>query len=158
MNPRLWCLQPYPFERLRALLSGVVLPPLPPVRLSIGEPQHATPDLVRSALVDSLAGLSTYPATAGLDALREAMAAWFTRRFGLPRLDPATQVLPVSGTREALFAFAQAVIDPSRPSPVVVSPEPVLSDLRRRGAARRRRAGVPQPDGRATPSLSIWSR
>jgi len=124
MNPRLSCLQPYPFERLRALLSGVVLPPLPPVRLSIGEPQHTTPDLVRSALVDSLAGLSTYPATAGLDALREAMAAWFTRRFGLPRLDPATQVLPVSGTREALFAFAQAVIDPSRPSPVVVSPNP----------------------------------
>ena len=124
MNPRLSCLQPYPFERLRALLSGAVLPPLPPVRLSIGEPQHTTPDLVRSALVDSLAGLSTYPATAGLDALREAMAAWFTRRFGLPRLDPATQVLPVSGTREALFAFAQAVIDPSRPSPVVVSPNP----------------------------------
>jgi len=124
MNPRLSCLQPYPFERLRALLSGVVLPPLSPVRLSIGEPQHTTPDLVRSALVDSLAGLSTYPATAGLDALREAMAAWFTRRFGLPRLDPATQVLPVSGTREALFAFAQAVIDPSRPSPVVVSPNP----------------------------------
>ena len=59
MNPRLGCLQPYPFERLRALLSGAVLPPLPPVRLSIGEPQHATPDLVRSALVDSLAGLST---------------------------------------------------------------------------------------------------
>ena len=72
MNPRLSCLQPYPFERLRALLSGVVLPPLSPVRLSIGEPQHTTPDLVRSALVDSLAGLSTYPATAGLDALREA--------------------------------------------------------------------------------------
>jgi len=124
MNPRLSCLQPYPFERLRALLSGVAVPPLPPVRLSIGEPQHATPDLVRSALVGSLSGLSTYPATAGLDALREAMAAWFTRRFGLPRLDPATQVLPVSGTREALFAFAQAVIDPSRPSPVVVSPNP----------------------------------
>ena len=124
MNPRLSCLQPYPFERLRALLSGAVLPPLPPVRLSIGEPQHATPDLVRSALVASLAGLSTYPATAGLDALREAMAAWFTRRFGLPRLDPATQVLPVNGTREALFAFAQAVVDPSRPSPVVVCPNP----------------------------------
>jgi len=124
MNPRLSCLQPYPFERLRALLAGAVLPPLPPVRLSIGEPQHTTPDLVRSALVDSLAGLSTYPATAGLDALREAMAAWFTRRFGLPRLDPATQVLPVSGTREALFAFAQAVIDPSRLSPVVASPNP----------------------------------
>jgi N-succinyldiaminopimelate aminotransferase len=124
MHPRLSCLQPYPFERLRALLSGAVLPPLAPVRLSIGEPQHATPDLVRSALVDSLAGLSTYPATAGLDALREAMAVWFSRRFGLPRLDPATQVLPVSGTREALFAFAQAVIDPSRRLPVVVSPNP----------------------------------
>src|SRR5688572_28897930 len=100
MNPRLERLHPYPFERLRALFSGVALPSTPPIRLSIGEPQHATPDLVRSALTGHLAGLASYPATAGLDALRDAMAAWFARRFGLPRLDPATQVLPVSGTRE----------------------------------------------------------
>jgi N-succinyldiaminopimelate aminotransferase len=124
MNLRLDRLQPYPFERLRALLSGVPTPSAAPIRLSIGEPQHATPDLVRAGLIDHLEGLSTYPATAGLDSLRDAMAAWFVRRFTLPRLDPATQVLPVSGTREALFAFAQAVVDTSRPSPVVVSPNP----------------------------------
>jgi N-succinyldiaminopimelate aminotransferase len=124
MNPRLARLQPYPFERLRALLSGVAVPSPPPIRLSIGEPQHATPELVRSALTRALAGLSTYPATAGLDALREAMAGWFVGRFGLPAVDPATQVLPVSGTREALFAIAQAVVDTSRASPLVVSPNP----------------------------------
>src|SRR6185503_14921051 len=124
MNSRLAYLQPYPFERLRALLSGVPTPSLAPIRLSIGEPQHATPELVKSALTGSLAGLSAYPATAGLDAVREAMASWFMRRFRLPRLDPATQVLPVSGTREALFAIAQAVVDTTRPSPIVVSPNP----------------------------------
>jgi len=124
MNSRLAYLQPYPFERLRALLSGVPTPSPAPIRLSIGEPQHATPELVKSALTGSLAGLSAYPATAGLDAVREAMASWFMRRFRLPRLDPATQVLPVSGTREALFAIAQAVVDTTRPSPVVVSPNP----------------------------------
>ena len=124
MNPRLGRLQPYPFERLRALLSGVTPAPVPPIRLSIGEPQHATPELLTSALTGSLAGLSAYPATAGLDATRDAMASWFVRRFGLPRLDAATQVLPVSGTREALFAIVQAVVDTSRPSPIVVSPNP----------------------------------
>jgi N-succinyldiaminopimelate aminotransferase len=124
MNPRLARLQPYPFERLRGLLSGVPAPSPAPIRLSIGEPQHPTPELVRASLTGQLAGLSTYPATAGLDAVREAMAAWFVRRFGLPRLDPATQVLPVSGTREALFAIAQAVVDTSKASPVVVSPNP----------------------------------
>ncbi|HEV8395772.1 MAG TPA: succinyldiaminopimelate transaminase [Vicinamibacterales bacterium] len=124
MNPRLARLQPYPFERLRALLSGVPLPAAAPIRLSIGEPQHATPALVTSALTGNLAGLSTYPATAGLDAVREAMAGWFVRRFKIPHLDAATQVLPVSGTREALFAIAQAVVDTSKASPVVVSPNP----------------------------------
>jgi len=124
MNSRLARLQPYPFERLRALLSGVTPPSIPPIRLSIGEPQHATPDLVTSALTGSLAGLSAYPATAGLDAVREAMASWFMRRFRLTRLDAGTQVLPVSGTREALFAIAQAVVDTTRSSPVVVSPNP----------------------------------
>ena len=124
MNPRLGRLQPYPFERLRTLLAGVAAPKEAPIRLSIGEPQHATPPLLTSALTGALAGLSAYPVTAGLDALREAMAAWFVRRFGLTRLDAATEVLPVSGTREALFAIAQAVVDPSKPSPVVVSPNP----------------------------------
>jgi N-succinyldiaminopimelate aminotransferase len=124
MNSRLTRLQPYPFERLRALLAGVPTPAPSAIRLSIGEPQHATPELVRQALIAHLDGLAAYPATAGLDLLREAMAAWFRKRFGLPRLDAATQVLPVNGTREALFAFAQAVVDTSRPSPVVVCPNP----------------------------------
>ena len=124
-EPRLSHLHSYPFEKLRGLLTGVAPPPaLAPIRLSIGEPQHATPELVRSALVRHLDGLSTYPTTAGLDRLREAMAAWFTRRYALPRLDPATQVLPVNGTREALFAFAQAVVDTSTARPVVVCPNP----------------------------------
>ena len=123
MNPLLDRLQPYPFERLRALMAGVASPPPRPLRLSIGEPQHATPRLITDALVAHLEGLSVYPATAGLDALRETMAAWFRRRYGLPRLEPAG-VLPVNGTREALFAFAQAVVDAGRPSPVVVCPNP----------------------------------
>jgi N-succinyldiaminopimelate aminotransferase len=124
VNPFLGRLQPYPFEKLRALHAGVTPPALPPIRLSIGEPQHATPDLVRKALTGHLEGLATYPATAGLDALRETLAAWFSRRYTTPPLDPVTQVLPVNGTREALFAFAQTVIDASRPAPLVVCPNP----------------------------------
>lgn len=124
MNPLLARLQPYPFERLRALLNGVAPPPVPPIRLALGEPQHATPDLVRRALTDHLDGLAVYPTTAGSDDLRAAMAAWFTRRYGLASLDPATEVLPVNGSREALFAFAQSVIDPSRRDPLVVCPNP----------------------------------
>ena len=124
MNPRLTSLQPYPFEKLSALLGGVVPPALPPIRLSIGEPQHATPSFVRSAVVEHLDGLSSYPATAGLDALRESIAAWFGRRYALPSLEATSQVLPVNGTREALFAFAQAVVDTSSRGPLVVSPNP----------------------------------
>ena len=146
MNPRLERLQPYPFERLRALLTGVPSASAEasadkartPIRLSIGEPQHPTPDFIRAALLEHLDGLSNYPATAGLDALRETMAAWFRRRYRLPRLDAATEVLPVNGSREALFAFAQAVIDTTslaRPAeargakagegePLVVCPNP----------------------------------
>jgi N-succinyldiaminopimelate aminotransferase len=124
MNPLLDRLQPYPFERLRALMAGVTPPSVSPIRLSIGEPQHATPEVIRTALGRHLDGLSAYPATAGLPALREAMADWFRRRHSLPRLDAATEVLPVNGTREALFAFAQAVIDRSQPAPAVVCPNP----------------------------------
>jgi N-succinyldiaminopimelate aminotransferase len=134
VNPRLDRLQPYPFERLRALLDGVPAPARSPIRLSIGEPQHPTPELVRTALVEHLDAMSAYPATAGLDPLRETMAAWFKRRYNLPALDPASQVLPVNGSREALFAFAQAVIDRSpgnlprrslgEGGPLVVSPNP----------------------------------
>lgn len=124
MNPLLSRLQPYPFERLRALLAGITPPALAPIRLAIGEPQHATPELIRRALVDHLDGLSVYPATAGLDSLREAMAAWFRRRYRLAGLDAAAEVLPVNGTREALFAFAQSIVDTSQRAPVVVCPNP----------------------------------
>jgi len=123
VNSRLSQLQSYPFEKLRALLAGLT-PKGTPVRLSIGEPQHATPALIRDALTRNLDGLSVYPTTAGSDRLRETIAAWFVRRYGLKRLDPLTEVLPVNGTREALFAFGQAVIDASRPGPAVVSPNP----------------------------------
>ena len=123
MNSRLSQLQSYPFERLRTLLAGLT-PADTPIRLSIGEPQHRTPDLIGRALTGHLDGLSVYPTTAGLDRLRETIAAWFERRYGLKNLDPRTQVLPVNGTREALFAFGQAVIDASHSRPVVVSPNP----------------------------------
>lgn len=124
MNPRLSLLQPYPFEKLRDLFAGVTPAAVPAIRLSIGEPQHPTPAFIRDALVAHLDGLSVYPTTAGDDRLREALAAWFRRRFQLRRLDPATEVLPVNGSREALFAIAQTVIDASRPSPLVACPNP----------------------------------
>ena len=123
VNSRLSHLQPYPFEKLRALLNGLT-PAGRPIPLSIGEPQHATPTLIRQAITDHLDGLSVYPATAGQELLREAIATWFVRRYRLKALDPRTQVLPVNGTREALFAFGQAVIDPAKRRPVVVSPNP----------------------------------
>ncbi|MEZ5604330.1 MAG: aminotransferase class I/II-fold pyridoxal phosphate-dependent enzyme [Burkholderiaceae bacterium] len=114
MNPLLNKLHPYPFERLRALLAGVTAPAAyPALNLSIGEPKHPTPALIRDALVASLDGLATYPATAGTPALRESIAGWLRRRYGLNALDAATEVLPVNGSREALFAFAQAVVDPA---------------------------------------------
>ena len=123
MNSRLSQLQPYPFEKLRALLAGIA-PAGKPIPLSIGEPQHSTPGLIRQAIIGHLDGLSMYPATAGQEGLRETIASWFTRRYGLKQLDARTQVLPVNGTREALFAFGQAVVDPSRQHPIVVSPNP----------------------------------
>ena len=125
MNPRLELLQPYPFERLRSLFSGVTPnPQRTPISLSIGEPRHATPQFIRDALCAATGGLANYPTTAGTPALREAIAAWLVRRHGLATLDAATQVLPVLGSREALFAFAQTVIDASRPGARVVVPNP----------------------------------
>src|SRR5882757_68033 len=124
MNPRLEQLQPYPFERLRALLADCPPPRyLDPIDLSIGEPKHATPPLLLEALAAALPQVSSYPKTTGSDALRIAIGAWLARRYGLARLDPLTQILPVTGSREALFAFAQAVLDP-RGSPAVVLPNP----------------------------------
>jgi N-succinyldiaminopimelate aminotransferase len=125
MNPNLNKLQPYPFQRLRDLFAGIKPnPDYSPVNLSIGEPKHATPALIQQALVDNLAGLANYPTTLGVPALREAIAAWLSRRYGIPLMNPETEIVPVNGSREALFAFAQAVIDNSRPAPVVVCPNP----------------------------------
>ena len=124
MNPLLNKLQPYPFERLRALLDGVTPnPALAPVNLSIGEPKHPTPALVTDALVGALGGLAAYPPTAGSEALRDAIAGWLRRRYGLAQLDPARQVLPINGSREALFAFAQTDVD-GRADALVVLPNP----------------------------------
>ena len=120
MNPLLAKLQPYPFEKLRALTAGSVPPAkLSPINLSIGEPKHPTPALVKDALAASLDGLASYPATAGTPELRQAVAAWLAHRYGIPAPDPLTEVLPVNGSREALFAFAQTVVDPTRDARVV---------------------------------------
>lgn len=125
MNPNLNKLQPYPFQRLRDLFAGIKPnPDYSAINLSIGEPKHATPALIQQALVDNLAGLANYPTTLGVPALREAIAAWLSRRYNIPLMNPETEIVPVNGSREALFAFAQAVIDNSRPAPVVVCPNP----------------------------------
>jgi len=124
MNPLLAKLNPYPFERLRALTRDITPnPAFKPISLGIGEPRHPTPALIKQAIVDNLQGLASYPATAGDPKLRQAMADWVTRRYGVV-LDPTTQVLPVNGSREALFAFAQVVVDPTRPEVTVVCPNP----------------------------------
>ena len=124
MNPLLARLHPYPFERWRGLTADIT-----PSRahvaigLGIGEPRHPTPALIEQALIDGLKGLANYPATIGEPRLREAIAGWVQRRYGVT-LDAATQVLPVNGSREALFALAQTVIDPTRPAATVVCPNP----------------------------------
>jgi N-succinyldiaminopimelate aminotransferase len=125
MNPNLARVQPYPFQKLAALLSGIQgNPEYRSINLSIGEPKHPTPQFIRTALSEKLDGLSSYPATLGSDALREAIAAWIARRYRVAVPDSRKQVLPVNGSREALFAFAQTVVDTSRPGPVVVAPNP----------------------------------
>jgi len=126
MNTALASLHPYPFELLRALLAGAQPPAhLPHISLSIGEPKHAPPSLVLQAMSADLHTLGIYPSTLGLPQFREAVAHWLTRRFQLPlgAVDAETMVLPVNGTREALFAFVQTVVDRSR-DPVVVMPNP----------------------------------
>ncbi len=126
MNPDLSRLQPYPFERLALLNSGVAVPEgLAPIALSIGEPKHATPGFITEEVITHLHGLSNYPTTRGIPALRSAISAWLTRRFALPgdSLDPERHILPVNGTREALFAFAQCAVDRST-NPVVLMPNP----------------------------------
>jgi N-succinyldiaminopimelate aminotransferase len=126
MNPLLRLLKPYPFERLRALQADVVPDPTRTrIDVSIGEPKHATPPFILEALAQGArTSIANYPTTIGPIALREAIAAWLTRRHGLAQLDPASEVLPVLGSREALFAFGQTVIDGSRPGATVVVPNP----------------------------------
>jgi N-succinyldiaminopimelate aminotransferase len=125
MNPLLDLLQPYPFQKLAALFKGTQPnPAYKPVSLHIGEPKHATPQFICDALSANLNGLANYPTTVGSDALRNSIASWTERRYKIPALDAKTQVLPVNGSREALFSFAQAVIDRTRAQPVVVCPNP----------------------------------
>ena len=126
MNPQLNQLHPYPFEKLRALFAGITPnPAYPEIKLSIGEPQHATPAFIMQALSDNLNGLANYPTTQGTPALRKSIAAWCERRYGLT-LDAGSEILPVNGSREALFSFAQTVIDARRggQASIIVSPNP----------------------------------
>ncbi len=124
MNPLLQKLQPYPFERLRQLTQGITPnPAYSPISLGIGEPKHPTPAFIESAIIQSLSGLSSYPATAGELQLRQAIASWLQQRYAI-NVDANTQVLPVNGSREALFALAQTVIDTSQPRACVVCPNP----------------------------------
>jgi len=124
MNPLLGKLHPYPFERLRALTKDVVPnAAYTPISLGIGEPKHPTPELIKQAVTANLKGLASYPATAGDPTLRQAIAGWVERRYRV-KVDPASQVLPVGGSREALFAIAQTVVDPTRPGATVVCPNP----------------------------------
>ena len=128
MNPHLSLLQAYPFERLRQLFSTVKPNAnYAPISLGIGEPRHATPALIKQAFSDAVlgSGLSAYPATSGEATLREAIVQWSQRRYGL-NLNAATQILPINGSREALFAFAQTIVSPKAGAakPWVVCPNP----------------------------------
>ncbi|EMP57004.1 aminotransferase [Marinobacter santoriniensis NKSG1] len=126
MNPNLDRLHPYPFEKLAKLKAGISVPEhLAPISLGIGEPKHPSPEFVKQVIADNLDKLANYPTTKGTDELRSAIADWATRRFQLKEgsLDPAHHIVPVNGTREAIFALVQAVIDSSKPA-AVVSPNP----------------------------------
>ena len=167
MNPKLSRLHPYPFERLAKLLDGATPPAhLQPISLSIGEPRHPTPGFITEEVITHLHGLSRYPVTRGTAELRRAIAVWLQARFRLAAnsLDPDTQILPVNGTREALFAFAQCVVDPAT-SPVVLMPNPFYQIYE--GAAllagaepwfmnTTRESGY-RPDFTAVPE-SVWQR
>ena len=125
MNPNLNLLQPYPFQRLRDLFKGITPnPAFKAINLSIGEPKHETPQLIKNALSDNLGGLANYPTTIGASELRETISQWISRRYNIPALDAEKAIIPVNGSREALFAFAQAVIDSGKPDPIVISPNP----------------------------------
>jgi len=123
MNPDLQSLHPYPFEKLAKLFAGLSVADKPHIALSIGEPQHPAPEFVQRIIADNTALLARYPSTAGIPELRQAIADWLHARFQLKQVDAGTQVLPVNGTREALFAFAQAQLDRSQ-QPLVLMPNP----------------------------------
>jgi len=165
MNPRLELLQPYPFERLRQLLAGVTPPAgMAPIALSLGEPQHPTPALLKDALAANLGAISRYPVTLGLPELRRAIAEWIGRRHGV-RVDFEKEVIPVLGTREALFSIAQAVLDPAEADARVVCPNPfyqiyegaaLLAGARPHFVNAEPARGF-RPDWDAVPE-AVWSR
>lgn len=125
LNSNLARLQPYPFQKLNKLFEGIKpKPAFSPINLHIGEPKHATPGFIRQVLAENLAGLGLYPTTLGARSLRASIGAWLTRRYHLPAIDADTQIIPVNGSREALFSFAQAVIDSSISEAIVVCPNP----------------------------------
>ena len=125
MNPNMNLLQPYPFQRLNTLFADIrPNPEYSPVNLSIGEPKHKTPEIIQASFIKHMSGLAHYPTTKGSLSLRQAIADWATSRYNIPMLDVEKQVIPVNGSREALFAIAQAVIDSTKPNPVVISPNP----------------------------------
>jgi N-succinyldiaminopimelate aminotransferase len=125
MNPRLALLQPYPFEKLRGLLKDVTPnASLSPIALSLGEPKHPTPTLISDALADHLSGLARYPLTLGAESLRAAIADWLSRRYNLDTLDSHTQVIPTLGSREAIFALTQTIVDGSKADAIVICPNP----------------------------------
>ena len=126
MTPNLKYLHPYPFEKLAQLKQGIT-PPVEksPIVLSIGEPAHVTPRFIEEAILNHIKGLSNYPTTKGILELRHSISTWLAKRFNIPveYINSESQVLPVSGTREALFSFAQCVVD-ATVKPVVVMPNP----------------------------------
>lgn len=131
MNPKLNDLQPYPFQKLRQLLEGVKgNNTLKAINLHIGEPKHETPDFIRQAITKNLDGLSAYPMTLGSISLREALANWIQQRFNITKIDSDTEVIPVIGSREALFSFAQAVVDTTRSNATVMCPNPFIKFMK----------------------------
>jgi len=125
MNSKLDLLQPYPFQRMRDLFKNVTANAnFEPINLSIGEPKHETPQVIQSALIDNIGGIAHYPSTVGTVTLRETISAWLTKRYDIPAIDAASSILPINGSREALFALAQTIVDASKARPVVISPNP----------------------------------
>ncbi|WP_407411095.1 succinyldiaminopimelate transaminase [Acinetobacter sp.] len=123
MNAQLSLLHPYPFEKLNQLFADIQPADLPLIALSIGEPKHPAPAFVQQAIIEHFDHLSTYPNSKGLPELRQSIAAWLTRRFCLTHIDPEQHILPVSGTREAIFSFVQAMVK-REDQPYVVMPNP----------------------------------